>query len=53
MQAVLLGDMEGAGSLADALEGGAAFGVLQSLVQTWLTAAAVDRNECAAAQPRG
>ena len=50
VQAALLGDMEGAGSLADAFGAGAAFMVLQSLVQSWLNAAMHDKNECA--QPR-
>ena len=39
--------MEGAGSLADAFGAGAAFTVLQSLVQSWLNAAVQDKNECA------
>ena len=47
MQASLLGDMEGAGSLSEALEGGAAFGALQGLMQTWLHAAVMDQNWCA------
>ena len=45
-QASLLGDMEGAGSLSEALEGGAAFGALQGLVQTWLSAAVMDQIPC-------
>ena len=39
--------MEGAGSLSEALEGGAAFGALQGLVQTWVSAAVMDNNLCA------
>lgn len=46
-QAALLGDMEGAASLADALEGGAAFKVLQALVQGWLQAAMQYSSACA------
>ncbi len=47
LQASLLGDMEGAGTLSEALEGGAAFGALQGLMQTWLHAAVMDHNWCA------
>lgn len=39
--------MEGAASLADALEGGAAFRVLQTLVQNWLLAAVQYSSACA------
>lgn len=46
-QAALLGDMEGAASVADALEGGAAFKVLQTLVQGWLQAAMQFSSACA------
>jgi len=43
----MLGDMEGVGSHSEALEGGAAFGALQGLMQTWLHAAVMDQNWCA------
>ena len=39
--------MEGAGSISEALEGGAAFSALQGLMQTWLHAAVMDQNKCA------
>ena len=46
-QADLLGDMEGAASLADALECGAAFRVLQTLVSNWLLSALQYSSACA------
>ena len=42
----MLGEMEGAASLADALEGSAAFRVLQTLVQNWLLAAVQYKSAC-------
>ena len=46
MQAGMLGDMEGAVSLADSLDCGPAFKVLQTLVQNWLMAAVQYSSAC-------
>lgn len=46
MQAGMLGDMEGAASLADSLDCGPAFKVLQTLVQNWLMAAVRYSSAC-------